>query len=88
MSSGPSSRRPASRPPPGAAFAALIELTGREMRLLGQLEAIRGPPQRARGRGEEPSLTRIANQNNVRLPVLNVPVMAVPKPFLMAASGV
>ena len=27
-------------------------------------------------------------QNRVSVPVLNVPVMAVPKPFLIAASGV
>jgi hypothetical protein len=30
----------------------------------------------------------ISNQNSVRIPVLNVPVIAVPKPFLIAASGV
>ena len=35
-----------------------------------------------------PSLTRYSNQNSVRIPVLNVPVIVVPKPFLITASGV
>ena len=44
--------------PPGAAFAALTELTGREIRLLGPLEAIRGLPHRARGQRVGPEMSR------------------------------
>jgi hypothetical protein len=44
--------------PPRAAFRALTELTGREIRLLGPLEAIRGLPHRARGRRVGPEMSR------------------------------
>jgi hypothetical protein len=43
---------------PEAAFAALTDLTGREIRLLGPLEAIRGLPHRARGRRVGPDMSR------------------------------
>ena len=44
--------------PPEAAWAALTQLTGREIRLLGPLEAIRGLPHRVRGRRVGPEMSR------------------------------